>query len=113
MYSVGGFLLHNYGSSAPSPSHPHLPNRPLCYPPRPSQGLALAFKPAALYRGLPMACINLGGSTGVQFLATGLAQKVGACRMGWSVGESVCMGGALEGGPLGYVGTVLHSSLVW
>ena len=40
------------------------------------QGLPLAMTPSAVYRGLPMACINLGGSTGVQFLVTGLFQKV-------------------------------------
>jgi uncharacterized integral membrane protein len=31
------------------------------------QGLPLPRNPAAIYRGLPMAALNLGGTTAVQF----------------------------------------------
>lgn len=40
------------------------------------QGLPIPWKtPLQLYRGLPVACVNLGGTTGVQFFATGFAQR--------------------------------------
>eukprot|EP00457_Paulinella_chromatophora_P012823 gb/GEZN01013067.1/.p1 GENE.gb/GEZN01013067.1/~~gb/GEZN01013067.1/.p1 ORF type:complete len:291 (-),score=34.03 gb/GEZN01013067.1/:136-1008(-) len=39
------------------------------------QGLPLSFNPRIVYRGLPMACINLGGTTAVQFWFTGFFQK--------------------------------------
>jgi len=39
------------------------------------QGRPVSFVPSVVYRGLPMACLNLGGSTAVQFLATGIFQK--------------------------------------
>ena len=39
------------------------------------QGRPVSFVPSVVYRGLPMACLNLGGSTAVQFLATGVFQK--------------------------------------
>ena len=32
--------------------------------------------PALVYRGLPMACLNLGGANAVQFATTGIFQKV-------------------------------------
>ena len=35
------------------------------------QGLPISKNPMMWYRGLPMACLNLGGSTGVQFAAMG------------------------------------------
>ena len=31
------------------------------------QGLPISFKPNIVYRGLPMACMNLGATTSVQF----------------------------------------------
>jgi solute carrier family 25 carnitine/acylcarnitine transporter 20/29 len=40
------------------------------------QGLALTTNPKLLYRGLPMACLNLGGTTAVQFWFTGFFQKL-------------------------------------
>lgn len=39
------------------------------------QGLPISFTPSIVYRGLPMAMINLGGTTGVQFVCTGFFQK--------------------------------------
>lgn len=39
------------------------------------QGLPISFAPAVVYRGLPMAMINLGGTTAVQFVATGFFQR--------------------------------------
>lgn len=39
------------------------------------QGLPLSFNPRIVYRGLPMACLNLGGTTGIQFWFTGFFQK--------------------------------------
>ena len=39
------------------------------------QGKPISYVPAVVYRGLPMAMMNLGGSTAVQFLATGIFQK--------------------------------------
>ena len=43
---------------------------------RVQQGRGVTFNPSIVYRGLPMACLNLGGSTAVQFLATGFFQKM-------------------------------------
>merc|ERR1712078_634216 len=40
------------------------------------QGLPIRLNPAVVYRGLPMACLNLGGTTAVQFGATGFCQKI-------------------------------------
>ena len=40
------------------------------------QGRSVSFNPSIVYRGLPMACLNLGGTTAVQFFATGFFQKV-------------------------------------
>lgn len=42
---------------------------------RVQQGRGVTFNPSIVYRGLPMAMLNLGGSTAVQFLATGIFQK--------------------------------------
>jgi len=39
------------------------------------QSLPIPTSPAVLYRGLPMACANLGGTTAVQFGATGTFQR--------------------------------------
>merc|ERR1739841_382368 len=35
-----------------------------------------AFSPLKVYRGLPMACMNLGGTNAVQFVGTGFFQKL-------------------------------------
>ena len=35
------------------------------------QGIPISYNPKVVYRGLPMACMNLGGTTAVQFWATG------------------------------------------
>ena len=43
---------------------------------RVQQGLSVTLNPSIVYRGLPMACLNLGGTTAVQFFATGFFQKV-------------------------------------
>ena len=40
------------------------------------QGLPVSFNPKVVYRGLPMACLNLGGTTAVQFWFTGFFQKL-------------------------------------
>eukprot|EP00457_Paulinella_chromatophora_P009877 gb/GEZN01009958.1/.p1 GENE.gb/GEZN01009958.1/~~gb/GEZN01009958.1/.p1 ORF type:complete len:321 (+),score=31.48 gb/GEZN01009958.1/:42-1004(+) len=40
------------------------------------QGLKTVFHPRIIYQGLPMAMINLGGTTGVQFWATGFFQRI-------------------------------------
>ena len=40
------------------------------------QGRGVVFNPSIVYRGLPMACLNLGGTTAVQFFATGYFQKL-------------------------------------
>ena len=38
------------------------------------QGLPISFKPNIVYRGCPMACMNLGATTSVQFGFVGLFQ---------------------------------------
>lgn len=40
------------------------------------QGLPISLNPSVIYRGLPMACINLGGTTAVQFWFTGIAKNI-------------------------------------
>jgi solute carrier family 25 (mitochondrial carnitine/acylcarnitine transporter), member 20/29 len=60
------------------------------------QGLPISFNPSIVYRGLVMACLNLGGTTGVQFGTTGYFQKMLA-----SAGadqNQTQMGGAFLGG---------------
>jgi len=42
---------------------------------RAQQGLPISFNPYVIYRGLPMAMLNLGGTTAVQFGLTGFFQK--------------------------------------
>lgn len=39
------------------------------------QGLGVSFNPSVVYRGLPMAMMNLGGTTAVQFGTTGFFQR--------------------------------------
>ena len=40
------------------------------------QGLKIEMNPKKLYRGLPVGMLNLGGTTAVQFWATGFFQKL-------------------------------------
>lgn len=40
------------------------------------QSLPISLSPKVVYRGLPMACLNLGGTTAVQFWSTGFFQKL-------------------------------------
>ena len=60
------------------------------------QGLPISFNPRIVYRGLPMACLNLGGTNAVQFGTTGFFQKLLA-TFGISQ-DSVTVGGAFLGG---------------
>ncbi len=60
------------------------------------QGLPISFNPRIVYRGLPMACLNLGGTNAVQFGTTGFFQKALA-SVGVSA-DSVQVGGAFLGG---------------
>lgn len=60
------------------------------------QGLPISFNPAIVYRGLPMACLNLGGTTAVQFGTVGFFQRFLA-NSGFK-GDTVQVGGALLGG---------------
>lgn len=54
------------------------------------------FNPLLVYRGLPMACMNLGGTNAVQFGTTGFFQKLLA-NYGLAQ-DSVQVGGAFLGG---------------
>ena len=38
------------------------------------QGLPLSMNPSVIYRGLPMACMNLGGTTAVQVIGSQLSR---------------------------------------
>ena len=69
------------------------------------QGLALnttwttskgAFSAIKVYRGLPMACLNLGGTNAVQFGTTGFFQKILAKQSNDK--DAVLVGGAFLGG---------------
>merc|ERR1712192_81251 len=60
------------------------------------QGLPISFNPVIVYRGLPMACLNLGGTTAVQFATTGFFQNVVA-KTGTKP-ETSQVGGAFLGG---------------
>jgi len=54
------------------------------------------FNPLLVYRGLPMACLNLGGTNAVQFGTTGFFQKLLATN---DLGQdTVQVGGAFLGG---------------
>ena len=55
-----------------------------------------AFSPLKVYRGLPMACMNLGGTNAVQFVGTGFFQKLLAKSS--SDKDAVQVGGAFLGG---------------
>jgi len=61
------------------------------------QGLPISFDPRVVYRGLPMACINLGGTNAVQFATTGFFQRLLATTT--SIGsDGVTLGGSFLGG---------------
>ena len=60
------------------------------------QGLPISFNPKIVYRGLVMACLNLGGTTGVQFGTTGQFQKMLASA--GATPTQTQMGGAFLGG---------------
>ena len=60
------------------------------------QGLPISLNPRIVYRGLPMACINLGGTNAVQFGSTGFFQKTLAGLGGGA--DQVQVGGAFLGG---------------
>jgi solute carrier family 25 carnitine/acylcarnitine transporter 20/29 len=60
------------------------------------QGLPISLNPLMVYRGLPIACLNLGGTTAVQFAAAGFFQKL--LHNSGAEGESVRTGGAFLGG---------------
>ena len=40
------------------------------------QGLPMPRTPKLIYRGLPMACVNMGGTTAIQFWLTGFFQSL-------------------------------------
>ena len=60
------------------------------------QGLPISFNPAIVYRGLPMACMNLAGTNAVQFGLTGVFQKMLAST--GAKQDTVTVGGAFLGG---------------
>lgn len=60
------------------------------------QGLPIPLNPRIVYRGLPMACLNLGGTNAVQFGSTGAFQKLLA-GSGASP-DATMVGGAFLGG---------------
>jgi len=66
------------------------------------QGLKISLDPRIVYRGLPMACLNLGGTNAVQFGSTGVFQRLlattGVSQDAVTVGGSF-LGGAASGVP--------------
>lgn len=60
------------------------------------QGIPISFNPRIVYRGLPMACMNLGGTNAVQFGATGFFQK--ALAASGCATDTVTVGGSFLGG---------------
>mmetsp|Transcript_20689 Transcript_20689/g.42021 ORF Transcript_20689/g.42021 Transcript_20689/m.42021 type:complete len:275 (+) Transcript_20689:83-907(+) len=66
------------------------------------QSLPISMNPAVVYRGLPMACLNLGGTTAVQFWAVGFFQKMLAGDKKVSSSQQMTaafMGGVASGVP--------------
>jgi len=66
------------------------------------QGKPISFKPNIVYRGLPMACMNLGGTTGVQFVTTGFFQTMIAGERKMTQQDEVLaalLGGLVSGVP--------------
>merc|ERR1712216_86865 len=53
------------------------------------------FNPLLVYRGLPMACLNLGGTNAVQFGTTGFFQRLLASN---NIGADAVQVGAFLGG---------------
>jgi solute carrier family 25 carnitine/acylcarnitine transporter 20/29 len=70
------------------------------------QGRPISFVPSIVYRGLPMACVNLGGTTAVQFLATGVFQKLIAPNKttlnNYETNAAAFMGGVASGIPCSF-----------
>jgi len=66
------------------------------------QGRPLSVNPSVVYRGLPMACLNLGGTTAVQFGATGFFQQTlgtpGALTSSEEISAAL-LGGLVSGVP--------------
>ena len=60
------------------------------------QGLKISLDPRIVYRGLPMACLNLGGTNAVQFGGTGVFQRLLATT--GSSQDTVTIGGSFLGG---------------
>mgnify|MGYP005646503657 FL=1 len=60
------------------------------------QGLKISLDPRIVYRGLPMACLNLGGTNAVQFGGTGVFQRLLATT--GSSQDTINVGGAFLGG---------------
>lgn len=60
------------------------------------QGLPISMNPKIIYRGVVMACLNLGGTTGVQFGTTGYFQKL--LKGAGADATQTQMGGAFLGG---------------
>lgn len=65
---------------------------------RVQQSLPLSFSPKVVYRGLPMAMINFGGTTGVQFSFTSAFQKKIAGSSNRALTPREEMSGAFLGG---------------
>lgn len=66
------------------------------------QGLPISWNPRVVYRGLPMAQMNLGGTTAVQFWATGAFQKLIAGKSAITAAQEVqasFLGGLFSGVP--------------
>eukprot|EP00121_Abeoforma_whisleri_P006410 Awhi_evm1s5831 len=61
------------------------------------QGLPISFQPKIVYRGLPMAMMNLGGTTGVQFFAVSGVLKVFQ-NNGFELNDKTKMSAAFTGG---------------
>jgi hypothetical protein len=62
------------------------------------QGLKMSMDPFVVYRGLPMACLNLGGTTAVQFWATGFFQNLISKNNTKVLNKTETMGAAALGG---------------
>eukprot|EP00931_Biecheleriopsis_adriatica_P109854 TRINITY_DN8411_c0_g2_i1.p1 TRINITY_DN8411_c0_g2~~TRINITY_DN8411_c0_g2_i1.p1 ORF type:complete len:301 (-),score=63.86 TRINITY_DN8411_c0_g2_i1:113-964(-) len=66
------------------------------------QGLPISFNPSVVYRGLPVALLNIGGTTAIQFWFTGAFQKLYSGGNALTPGTQMAAalsGGALSGVP--------------
>tara|TARA_A100001015_G_scaffold5791_1_gene7370 strand:+ start:225 stop:1049 length:825 start_codon:yes stop_codon:yes gene_type:complete len=70
------------------------------------QGLKLEMNPKKLYRGLPVGMLNLGGTTAVQFWATGFFQKMIS-----SEGEQITASQKMQAAFLGGIASGIPCSL--